>query len=211
MTLRATRQLVAVAVAGAICAAAGFMVGRIAVSNHPSKALVSQAAPSLGKAPGGGVHVHGWWTLNVFKGERLVVAKQFENSLVTGFANGGDTYLADVLGGVYANGVWDVGISWAGGGTTLTSAVDGTNANTLTVSNSTPNHVILHGGFTPTADISITRVATNKYACPATTAPSGCTSQFGTFFFGFTGQTLATPLPVANGQQVQVTVDISFS
>jgi hypothetical protein len=205
-------QIVAVLAAGAICALAGFNAGKLSAVGHPSKAAVSLPS-SVGKASGHGIAVHGWWTLNVFDKGRLVDARQFENSLVTGYTNGGDVVLADLLTRTYPMGPWQVDVGEQGGGSfSLSSSADHPVNGPLTVSGSTPGHVVLHGNYTPSSSVVLTTVGTEVSMCQQnTTAPASCVNYFGDYFFSFTGTTLTTPLSVANGQQVQVTVDISFS
>lgn len=203
------------AAAGLLCVGAGFGVGRLPALNQliqaaPVSAVSSQAANHRAAGPALGVSVHGWWTIKVLdRSGRQVSESQFENALSTGFLNGGHALLAGLLTRAYTMGPWELLASWTGGSLKLGSAPD--DGNNLTVNGATLGHVILSGNYTATADISITQVSTFGFLCANTIAPSNCTSAFNTYFFGFTGTTLASPVAVANGQIVQLKVDISFS
>ncbi len=71
--------------------------------------------------------------------------------------------------------------------------------------------MILSGNFQAGSDINIGKVSTSVSLCVSGTPPSSCVNYFGDFFFNFTAATLQSPVAVANGQIVQVKVDISFS
>ena len=207
-------QLVALAGAGVLCAAAGFNIGRLSVLVHPAKstAAASKLAtfPKMGDQ---GLTVHGWWSLRVTDTTgHLIADREFENSLVTGFNNGGDSTLTSLLTRQFAMGPWRVIVTTSGGGFTLSGAADLPADGPLSVSgNNNTAHVILSGRYTPNADISITQVATGLSLCSNNTAPNACVNYFGDPIFAFTSSPVGPNLAVANGQQVQVTVDISFS
>jgi len=211
--------------AGLLCVGAGVGVGRLpAWGQLGAKAAPATGARALhatsahGTAPVQGVKVHGWWTITVLDRGRLVSTRQFENSLLTvnQIGNGGDTVLANLLTRQYSMGPWQLYATDAGGALLfqLSSASDiglqGVNG-PLTVSGGTPGHVILTGTFTAGGAISIGKVSTSVSLCTSATAPASCVNYFGDFFFNFTSATLGSPVAVANGQIVQVKVDISFS
>lgn len=202
--------------AALLCVIAGVLVGRsplvdkLVGGGSPAKHAVHSSAA--------GVQVHGLWTIRVYDGSRLVTTRQFENACITvsTVGNGCDVVLADLLTRSYAMGPWQLYANNAGGGQLfqLSSAADiGSQGvqGPLTVSGATPGHVILSGNYTATSAISIAKVSTSVSLCPSSTAPSSCVNYFGDFFFVFTAATLASPVAVANGQIVQVKVDISFS
>lgn len=59
-----------------------------------ASAVGGQEAPT-DPASAGGIHVHGHWTIEVFKGDSLVAAREFDNALAS--APGGEELLAKVL------------------------------------------------------------------------------------------------------------------
>ncbi len=65
--------------AALLCVIAGLAVGRLPL-------LLARGAPAQIAAhdpPTQGVKVHGWWTIDVFSGTRLVSTRQFENACLT--------------------------------------------------------------------------------------------------------------------------------
>jgi hypothetical protein len=203
------------AVAGLLCVVSGVAVGRLPAWGQLVKAApisaASQAANHHKGVPVQGVTVHGWWTIKVFDQKRLVSERQFENSLQTGLSYGGDIFLAALLTRQKSMGPWELAAFWASGNFVLGSAPD--DGNNLTVNAATPGHVILSGNYTAVADISINRVQTSMYTCPAATAPASCVNAIviGNLWFAFTSTNLVPSVPVTNGQIVQFKVDISFS
>ncbi len=200
--------------AALLCVIAGLAVGRLPL-------LLAKGAPGQIAAhdpPTQGVKVHGWWTIDVFSGTRLVSTRQFENACLTvnQIGNGCDAVLANLLTRGYSMGPWQLYAIDAGGALLfqLSSAADiglqGVNG-PLNVSGATPGHVILSGNFQAGSDINIGKVSTSVSLCVSGTPPSSCVNYFGDFFFNFTSATLQSPVAVANGQIVQVKVDISFS
>jgi hypothetical protein len=193
-----------------VCVAAGFGVGRV-FNSHQQSARAGQEA----------LKVHGIWDLAVYKPDgELVASSHFHNDLITvnQAANGGDVTLADLLTGTYAMGPWQLYAADPNGAALfqLSSAADiglqGVNG-PLSVSAATPGHVILSGMWTAGSNVTVGRVSTSVSLCGNTTAPASCVNYFGDFFYGFTRTTLAlaNQVSVANGQILQIKVDISFS
>ncbi len=212
------RRALVFAAAGLLCVGAGVGVGRSPALNQLIKAAPVSAASSQANqhkgVPVQGVTVHGWWTIKVFDRNRLLSERQFENALVTGFTNGGDVVIARLLTRQSPMGPWLLSASDAGGGQLfqLSNAADHAVQGPLVVSGATAGHVILSGNYTATANISIGEVGTQVSECTsAATSPDSCVNYFGSFLFSFTNATLASPVAVANGQIVQIKVDISFS
>ena len=213
------RRTLAFAVAGLLCVGAGVGVGRSAVFDQLGKVgRVTTASQSQANhhtaAPVQSVAVHGRWTIKVFDQNRLLSERQFENALVTGSGGGGDAAIARLLTRQDPMGPWLLAASDAGGGSLfqLSNAADHSVQGPLTVDGATIGHVILSGNYTAGANISIGRVATFVSLCTSSaTSPDACVNYFGSYLFNFTSATLASPVAVANGQIVQVKVDISFS
>ena len=161
------------------------------------------------------VTVHGQWTIVVRNKHHKVVARRhFENALVPS----GAAVLARLLSRASGAGSWGVNIGFG-------AIVDSTNTApdsppfyknlTVTAPTSGPdaNKVVLAGTATPSADTTINNVDTYLGEC---TAPptAGCTSPASSQFThkaldGINGDPAA--VPVAAGQQVAVTVKLSFS
>ncbi len=161
------------------------------------------------------VTVHGQWTIIVRnKHHKIVARRQFENALVPS----GAAVLARLLSRASGAGSWGVNIGFG-------AIVDSTNTAsdsppvyknlTVTAPTSGPdaNKVVLSGTATPSADTTINNVDTYLGEC---TGPptAGCVSPASSQFThkaldGLNGDPAA--VPVAAGQQVAVTVKLSFS
>ncbi len=161
------------------------------------------------------VTVHGQWTIIVRnKHHKIVARRHFENALVPS----GAAVLARLLSRASGAGSWGVNIGFG-------AIVDSTNTapdsppfyKNLTVTAPTTgpdaNKVVLSGTATPSSDTTINNVDTYLGEC---TGPptAGCTSPASSQFThkaldGLNGDPAA--VPVAAGQQVAVTVKLSFS
>ncbi len=161
------------------------------------------------------VTVHGQWTIIVRnKHHKIVARRHFENALVPS----GAAVLARLLSRASGAGSWGVNIGFG-------AIVDSTNTAsdsppfyknlTVTAPTSGPdaNKVVLSGTATPSADTTINNVDTYLGEC---TGPptAGCVSPASSQFThkaldGVNGDPAA--VPVAAGQQVAVTVKLSFS
>jgi len=199
MSRKRVAAFVAVALAAAIAGTAG------------ASLLHRVAAPPTGSK----VTVHGEWTIVVRNKHHKVVARRhFENALTTN----GASVLQQLLSGQAAVGPWGVNVGF---GAIVSSLDDDVNAppfyKTLVVTAPTSgpdvNKVILSGTATPSSDTTITNVDTWLGLC---TAPptGGCTGPSSQQFThkaldGLNGDPAA--VPVAAGQQVAVTVKLSFS
>jgi hypothetical protein len=198
--------------AAILCVVAGVAVGRLPIGSllpktAPAAQAVhsgsSQAVYSGLKGTRQGVTVHGWWTIKVVDQGRVVSERQFENALV----NSGASEITSLLTGhkvggfcnlfVYQNGLFLFDLVQLR--TDLTVAASG-------------GHIVLSGNHTATAAMSIDKVQTNVFTCPSTATASTCSSGAGGHTgHQFTDANLSPPVSVANGQIVQITVDISFS
>lgn len=209
---RPGRVLVVVA-AGLLCVAAGIGAGRASVWGQLLQPKVAAHAPTAAgrvSAAAQGVKINGWWTVAVLDRGWLVAERQFENSLVTG--GSGDALLANLLAKSNVAGPWTVVGQDSNGVAQFSISNDiGINSG-LSVSTNSSHHLILAGQTTPASSISIGIVATSFIECPISTPTTSCNQgnpgDFGAFF---TRATLPSPIAVAAGQVVQVTVDISFS
>jgi hypothetical protein len=161
------------------------------------------------------VTVHGQWTIVVRNKQHKIVARRhFENALVSSGAG----LLARLLTRASAAGSWGVNIGFGAIIDSINSAPDGPpfyKNLTVTAPTSGPdaNKVVLAGTATPSSDTTINAVDTYLGECtgPAT---AGCVSPASTQFThkaldGLNGDPAA--VPVAAGQQVAVTVKLSFS
>ncbi|HUJ92862.1 MAG TPA: hypothetical protein VLW05_09190 [Gaiellaceae bacterium] len=166
---------------------------------------------------GSKVTVHGQWTIIVRnKQHRIVARRHFENSLVS---TGAGT-IAQLLTGNVVEGSWGVNVTFGAIVDQYNSASDSPpfyKNLVVTAPTSGPdvNKVVLSGTATPSADTTITQVDTYVGTCPLPSAGAHCTNTPAAPQFthkaldGLNGDPAA--VPVAAGQQVAVTVKLSFS
>ena len=201
---------------------------------RPQEAATRKRAPeSADKGLNTGIKVHGHWTLEVRDPDgSLVRHVEFENSLV---GSTGSYLLAGLLTGTYSSSAqtWSITIS---GSPNLCSFNNGpsfcliespsfctgpcqSNAfNTLSVtspsnSSNTGDIVKLTGSALAAFAGQINYVETDDIPCTSTVAPQSCTwSSSGQVGYQFTSAPNFTgsPVAVAAGQTIQVTVAISF-
>ena len=195
------KRISAIVLTVALMAGAGFAVGASArTTSSPAGVMVT---------------VHGKWTIVVRnKHGKVIRIRRFENSLVS---SGAGT-IAALLAGTAAAGSWGVNITFG-------AIVDAHNTApdtppfyknlqvTAPTTGPDANKVVLSGTATPAADTTITQVDTYLGLCTAP-ATAGCTSPANPEFThkaldGLNGDPAA--VPVAAGQQVSVTVKLSFS
>ena len=229
---QAGRTLLA-GVAVVIAISAGVAAGRLPIWNQLGhNATVTGAAIDANRTgtqalhgagghglTGQGVRVHGWWTIKVLDHGRVLVDRQFENSLVTNNVNGlgGDTLLAELLGGQHSAGPWKLSTADPNNGLifVLSSTTSSPENGPLAVDadNQVPGHVILSGQYTPAGTVTIASVNTFVFMCGNTTLPLNCTNTAIANQLSFTSASLpaANQVTVNGGQVVQIKVDISFS
>jgi hypothetical protein len=195
----------------------------------PREALVPAAERDTTGGPHEGIKVHGHWTIEVRNPDgALVTHREFENSLSP---QTGPLGLANVLGRVHSVGLWQVAIGniiqsptqpcFAPAGNFAIACFmqePGDTSNgpfdfqTLTVSVPTtgPNTgaLVLSGSFTVQTSSALAEYSTSFYYCAGTVAPATCGTQNVFTFFTFAQ---ISPINVAAGQLVQVTVVLSFS
>jgi len=179
------KRIVAIVLAIALTVGVGVAGGAI---------VRSMDSPSVDK-----LTVHGQWTIVVHNKRGKVVARRhFENALVPGGAG----LLSQLLSRQISAGSWGVNIGFG-------AIVDATNS----ASDSPPFYKNLVVSATPTSNVTINNVDTYLGSCSG--APGSCTSNpAGTQFThktldGLNGDPAA--VNVAAGQQVAVTVKLSFS
>jgi len=195
-----------------------------ALSGGSAQAQTLPTAPHREAASGPGqegIKVHGDWTLTVRNPDGTVAARhEFKNALAVHL--GGDKILAQLLGGTAVTGQWTVALftspvnacnaNNAPCQITETASPNGANSRDLTRSVATTGpdagKLILRGSVRIAANATITVVQTDLTSCGAGVTPAGCVSAFGV---GFTQRSLATAVPVAQDQLVEVKVVISFS
>ena len=181
------------------------------------------ASSSSGGLPQESVQVHGHWTIEVRNPDgTLVEVRKFDNALVAG-----SQVLPKVLGRSNSVGAWRVelrGIPFAegafepdnGSNTAYISENTSTNFspghfNNLTVdvptTGANQNKLVLSGTATAELDGNVGMVFTTLNLLPNTEVPSS------SYYVGyaFTSTILPSTIPLLTGQQVLVTVVISFS
>jgi hypothetical protein len=196
-----------------------------AAQNEGSKG--QEAATAEKTRPGQeGIKVHGHWAIDVRNPDGTLVShREFENALVGG-AVGGGAYLSNILARNLSVGRWEISL---GGGTTgpcqagAASAwcfiAEGSgpfaNANYapgLAVSASVSGWFMLSGSVKAVNTASISWVNSLVVACAASIAPaSPCTDANGGTFYGLTSASITPGINVIAGQDISVTVTISFS
>jgi len=173
-----------------------------------------------------GITVHGHWKLDIFNADgALDRSVEFENALV----GGGPTQLANVLGRVWTPGAWSIQLLSAetqpcddgsGPEACLISELEfeGPNAfTTLTLDTSTPGELTLAGQATIANTTTIDGVQTQWLNCESNISPDNCPGSLSvpesgsTFTSKLLAETEAGPVPVTEGQVVQVSVTLSFS
>jgi len=194
----------------------------------PAKKTAPGNRERLSGGPQEGIKVHGHWNIVIKNPNGSVASRhEFENALVPSA-----TALGDALGRATVIGRWNLTLVAAacvaqdGSGTAVVCDLEepgGGNCpaascqafNNLTVS-SANGKAILQGNATATFASSITTVVSFVSECPRSgTAnyglPTVCGSTPTSNASVFSSATLTTPIAVAAGQIVQVTVTFSFS
>jgi hypothetical protein len=198
-----------------------------------SAPLNSQEAVAAVKSDDGlntGIKVHGSWTIEVTNPDGTVAEhREFENALT----NQGAIFLAQVMGRAKSVGAWEIYIDNTSSGSNAfqyepepnvfspTGASinepfeipqDTSEFNNLTVNvpltGPNANKLVLSGTAIAGRDGSINQVRTSLSVLPPTNPPTSIILG-GSYIFS--GTTLASPVTLTTGQQVAVTVVISFS
>jgi hypothetical protein len=174
------------------------------------------AAPLAG--PEEGIQVHGDWVVEVIRDGEVVSRNEFSNDLTTYGAG----QLAALLSGSAVGGRWQVNAISRGSASeplceseTSTSACRitepgaavGSPTLTVTVIGPDSDRLQLEGTTTAAIDFEITSVTTLLSTCPGSSTADACGGNTGGFF---TTTSLPSPSPVVSGDQIRVTVVISF-
>jgi len=196
------------------------------VQQADKKAEPGTAPAGVAAGPVEGFRVHGHWTIEVRDPDgTLAVRRDFENALVI---PAGATHLANILGRATTVGGWRINTIGSahiceaspGGAPSaceIIESTDGLISNaafptlTVTVSGAVPAEVVLNGSLVAQLTGNISRVRTFNLYCANTTSPAACPAGTAAGSNMVTDTTLAAPIPVTAGQQVQVRVVISFS
>lgn len=220
MIARKWFYIVGAAAAVLVLAVAAFA----AVVSRSGSSATRAAAPARGSGQHEAIKVHGQWTIEVRRRNgALVSRRQFENSLQPT----GASLLARFLGRTGSPGRWAINASAGAGTSPCTSASfceigeaddPGTAPwlfKTLTVSAPTSgpdaNKLVLSGNFVAQQAGGIVAVDTRVVPCAASNAPATPCAGGAANSNLVTAHTLSSPQSVASGQQVLITVKISFS
>lgn len=186
----------------------------------PVAATKTGAAAKPSGGPQEGIKVHGHWVIEVRNPDgTLAIRREFKNSLNLA----GKNVLAALLTRNASAGTWSVAVFDGlcpvnSVGSTVcrlfdpaTGAVGSANDFiTLTAALSLPGDAfVLSGSFTAANSGNVTGVATGLGSCPATQTPTSCT--LADVIVQFSGTSVTPPVPVQQGQIVQVKVIFSFS
>ena len=182
-----------------------------------SESSVAEEKPS-GDGRHEGIKVHGHWTIEVRNPDgSLATHREFENALTAG----GGISLSGFLARTSTVGDWIVAfqinssnVTWyiTEPGTTRGAPNPGVTIGALTIS--APNGTfVLTGNGTAPASGTVTAVRWQGSFCPPTVAPANCNGNAENYggIGSITGTTLSSPVSVAAGQMIAVTVVISFS
>lgn len=205
----------AIAIAAAIAVCAGIAAGAFALTSFGAKSASSRVDH---------IGVQGHWQIVVKSPDgRIVTVRRFHNDPITAGA---------AIASILTNGFTPSGfrvVLFSNGspasacGTSSAAACnlepagssfyDGANANTFKTMSQTVsgNSIVLKGSVTAQRDGQINVVQTDLLICSASVAPAtNCASN--SFFSGFTQRVLsgADVIPLVNGQQVLVTVTLTF-
>jgi hypothetical protein len=195
--------------------------GQKAVPVKAAQKLVNPKVAESAKGPQEGIKVHGHWVIEVRNPDgKLVTKREFENALESG------SVLSEILTHTYTTGPWIVSLGGPGdtlGGTSTSPcapnaclvvepSLDFPNAfKTLAVTLSSGS-IVLSGNLTAPSAAAIGGVSTGISVCHPDISPVACTTSPSPEFMSQPlTQTTISPITVAQGQVVQVTVTISFS
>jgi len=188
-------------------------------------AMTAQVAKAAASGPQEGIKVHGNWVIEVKNPDgTLADRREFKNALITD----GKNSLIQFLGRQNSVGLWLITLEGTPHPCLITLFGPNTPCRVLeSASNFTANHVfktltvsvsgnniVLDGTATAQANSAINSVTTLVDRCDSTIPPS---TPCEIFPWAFTGTMLSPtssplgPIPVSPGQQIQVTVTISFS
>jgi hypothetical protein len=208
-------------VAGAIAAAAALAVaaafGALAARSTHSAAAAAQKNPNAVA-----IKVHGRWTLQVRQPSgRIVRTYRFHNDLYPAFGAG---RISQMLLGSSTPGTWQIYLFGAPGSMPCSAFGSQTGCSIVKagwggvghafdnlVQSSISGGLRLKGSAIADNDGQITNVWTYLSGCSASVAASDCDQSASSSTTVVTQRALATTVSVLAGQQVLVTVDLTFS
>jgi hypothetical protein len=203
--------------------------GAGSVASAAEAGVGGKAAGAPVGGPSEGIRVHGDWTIEIRQPDGSLVSRsQFQNALTSM----GRYRLSTFLSRANTPGAWAVTLDGTTSSTTPCRLVDGTTPTscnvvesisglptsgyvsknlTVSVPTSGPNasKLVLSGSMTAGYDGDVKTVGTYNWVCSSATAPDSCTGTTGPY--SITVTSLGTAIPVSAGQQILVTVVISFS
>jgi len=207
-------------------AAVALLLGFVVVPGSSTSMETATVAATSG-SPSEGIAVHGHWTVNVLNADgTLAEHREFENTL----AGEGKGLLTDLLARVITTGRWSIELFGTGsnpckvssGGADACHICESAYPDsktsifknlTITRVGTTDNaKIILSGTATIAIKTVISSVTTSLEYCDATFSASDCVRSLATIRqYQLTYTVLSPTIAVDIGQQVQVTVEISFS
>jgi hypothetical protein len=212
--------------AGFIAVAAVALLLALVVIPGSAAAPDNDLTAAVPAGSSGGITVHGHWTMDVLDPDgSLVEHREFENSL----QSGGKEILSHLLSRSVTPGKWTLYVS----GGPIQPCVNNGNANTCYICEANDDNtgtayfknltltrsgtgdlskLILSGSFTATNTSSIHTVISFLVGCSGSTSPEACAGTVSNKIFGseITRATITPNIAVQAGQQVQVTVELSF-
>lgn len=191
-----------------------------------SARAAAQQSPEPPSSATEAITVHGHWVIEVRNPDgTLATRREFNNALLPQ----GGASLAQLLGRSISMGLWRVrldstsgdGPCDAGGAAALCLLQEPSDSETLptfyktlAVEVSEQNELVLRGTATAQRDGEIDLVHARLFRCTPDLPPNdpaSCQQTLGNVFRGFTETTLGSPVSVATGQVILVTVTMSFS
>lgn len=167
------------------------------VPSADSKAAEEESAPASKEHAGGpqeGIKIHGHWVIDVRNSDgTLATHREFENAYVG--------HLPAVLAGQVSIGGWE--ISLVGGTSSYFLLAPVTEAGVV-------SPLSIGGSWTATNNDTISVVRSQIDYCDASVSPAACAS-LRSSSESFSAATLSVPVPVVQGQVVQVNVTFTFS
>lgn len=195
----------------------GFLAVLLASLAPGTAAAQEPAAPPSADGVDEGVAVHGHWTITVRRDGELVDRWEFENAL----ANGGQRQFSELLTRQVTAGFWIILVQADGSGSLCanndfvlgddTDCAISEAAAELTVSATADHTVLLVGSDTVQRDGNLEGVHTFQHRCLESVAPTDCQTSAPNTQGQITIATLNPVIPVQNGDQIDVTVELSFN
>jgi hypothetical protein len=184
----------------------------LVLGSQPAARAAADEPP--GGAQSEGIKVHGHWTIDVLNRDGSLVSHHvFQNALANHL--GASTFLNGVLSRTKRVGKWKVALPDQAGQPLIWIVEPGypgfaadNPALSVSAPTSGPNagKLVFSGSASASRAAQITWVQTETQNCPPPGDPGQCVGDF-----AFTQKNLPSPIPVAEGQIVQLTVVFTFS